>query len=163
MIEGLTVSSDVVEIEAPAALVWDVLVDFANYGKWNTFCPVAEAELVLDTPIRMQVDLGFGLQEQVEYICLIEPGYRVAWRMENRPEDPIHAVRTQTIEPLGKNCCSYVSVDEFGGPGAEEMMGALGKPVETGFNRCAYDLKAYCEKRFAAMRMRCSGPDRGVM
>lgn len=150
MIDGLTVSSDVVEIEAPASLVWDVLVDFARYGEWNTFCPVAEAELALDTPIRMQVDLGFGLQEQVETICLIEPGRCVAWRMENRPGDPIHAVRTQTITPLGENRCSYVSVDEFSGPGAAEMMDAMGKPVETGFNRCAYDLKAHCEQRFLA-------------
>ncbi|WP_116364537.1 SRPBCC domain-containing protein [Parahaliea mediterranea] len=145
MIDGLTVSSDVVEIEAPAALVWQVLVDFDRYGDWNTFCPVADAELALDTPIRMQVDLGFGLQEQVEYICRIEPERVVAWRMENKPDDPIHAVRTQVITPLGDERCSYVSIDEFGGPGAAEMMDMMGKPVETGFNRCAQDLKAHCE------------------
>ncbi|GAB3270359.1 SRPBCC domain-containing protein [Parahaliea aestuarii] len=150
MIEGMTVSSDVVEIDAPAALVWQVLVDFERYGEWNTFCPVAEAELVLDTPIRMQVDLGFGLQEQVEYICRIEPERVVAWRMENRPEDPIHAVRTQVITPLGEHRCSYVSFDEFGGPEAAGMMEAMAKPVEQGFNRCAYDLKARCEALYAS-------------
>lgn len=145
MISDDTVSSDEVEIEAPASLVWEVLVDFERYGEWNTFCPGAEATLELDTPIRMQVDLGFGLQEQVEYICRIEPERVIAWRMENRPDDPIHAVRTQTITPLGENRCRYVSLDEFGGPGAAEMMQAMAKPVEEGFNRCAYDLKARCE------------------
>lgn len=145
MITENTVSSDEVEIDAPAALVWEVLVDFAAYGEWNTFCPAAEATLALDSPIRMQVDLGFGLQEQVEYICRIEAERVIAWRMANRPEDPIHAVRTQTLTPLSGGRCRYVSVDEFGGPGAAEMMEAMAGPVEAGFNRCAYDLKAHCE------------------
>jgi uncharacterized protein YndB with AHSA1/START domain len=145
MIGENTVSSDAVVIEAPASLVWQVLVDFPAYGQWNTFCPVAEAELVLDSPIRMQVDLGFGLQEQVEYICRIEPERAIAWRMENRPADPIHALRTQTLEPLGEGRCRYQSMDEFGGPGAAEMMQAMAAAVEAGFNRCAYDLKAHCE------------------
>ncbi|MBN7796719.1 SRPBCC domain-containing protein [Parahaliea mediterranea] len=152
MIRGKTVSSDTVDIEAPASLVWEVLVDFAGYGQWNGFCPVAEAELALDAPIRMQVDLGFGLQEQVEYICRIEPERVVAWRMENRPGDPIHAVRTQTITPLGEHRCSYVSVDEFDGPGAEEMMATLAVPVEEGFNRCARDLKTHCESLYRERR-----------
>lgn len=149
MITDNSVSSDEVEIEAPASLVWEVLTDFARYGEWNTFCPSAEASLELDSPIRMQVDLGFGLQEQVEYICRIEPPHAVAWRMENRPGDPIHAVRTQTITPLAENRCRYVSVDEFSGPGAAEMMQTMAGPVEEGFNCCARDLKARCESLYA--------------
>ena len=64
MITEDTVSSDEIEIHAPVELVWQVLVDFANYGAWNKFCPVCEAELVIGSPVKMQVDLGFGLQEQ---------------------------------------------------------------------------------------------------
>ena len=48
MITENTVSSDEVEIEAPAALVWQVLVDFPRYGEWNTFCPRAEATLAIE-------------------------------------------------------------------------------------------------------------------
>jgi uncharacterized protein YndB with AHSA1/START domain len=150
MITEDTVSSEEVVIEAPIELVWEVLVDFAGYGAWNSFCPQAVAVLAPGEPIRMQVDLGFGLQEQVETICRIEPPTVIAWRMDNRPGDPIHAVRTQTLTELGAARCSYLSVDEFGGPGMAEMMGALGAAVEAGFKRCARDLKNHCEALYRA-------------
>ena len=149
MISQNTVSSDKVEIAAPAALVWEVLVDFDSYGKWNSFCPSIEAQLVLDTPVKMQVELGFGLQEQVETMCRIDPGEAIAWRMENKPGDAIHAVRTQSLEVLDEGRCTYISVDEFAGEAAQGMMELMAKPVEDGFNSCAYGLKEYCEQLYS--------------
>lgn len=149
MITENTVSSDEVVIAAPAQLVWDVLVDFPNYSKWNKFCPSCEASLELGSPVKMQIDLGFGMQDQVEYMCLIEPTEAIAWRMENKPGDPIHAVRTQYLKSLGEAQCSYVSIDEFSGEGAPDMMELMARPVEEGFNLCAYGLKAYCEELYA--------------
>ena len=150
MITESAVSSEPIVIDAPIDLVWGVLVDFAGYSDWNGFCPHAEATLALGEPIRMQVDLGFGLQEQVETICRIEPPTAIAWRMANEPGDPIHAVRTQTLEKLGDARCSYLSVDLFSGPGVPDMMAALGQAVEAGFNRCATDLKRHCEALYRA-------------
>jgi len=150
MITENTVSSDEVLINAPAAMVWDVLVDFDNYHKWNKFCPSCEAELVMGSPVKMKIDLGFGWQEQVEYICRIDPGEAIAWGMENKPEDPVHAVRTQYLKAVDDNSCSYQSVDEFGGPELASMMELMAKPVEDGFNLCAYSLKGYCEQLYAS-------------
>jgi hypothetical protein len=150
MITENTVSSDVVVISAPVELVWDVLVDFDNYGSWNKFCPVCDAQLTLGTPVKMQVDLGFGLQEQTETLCRIDPCEAIAWRMENKPGDAIHAIRTQYLNKLAPSSCSYVSVDEFSGEAAPGMMELMAKPVEDGFNLCAYGLKDYCEALFAA-------------
>ena len=150
MITDNAVSSDPVVIEAPIEVAWAVLVDFDAYGDWNGFCPHAEATLALNEPIRMQVDLGFGLQEQVEIICRIEPPTAIAWRMANEPGDPIHAVRTQTLEQLGDARCAYLSVDLFSGPGVPDMMAALGQAVEDGFNQCARDLKRHCEALYQA-------------
>ena len=148
MISKDTVSSDAVIIEAPVGLVWEVLVDFPNYALWNTFCPSCETELVLGAPVTMQVDLGFGLQEQVEYISLIKPQEAIAWGMENKPGDPIHAVRTQYLESLGENLCSYISVDIFSVEAVDGMMELMAEKVEQGFNLCAYALKARCEHLF---------------
>lgn len=149
MITEDTVSSDVVVIEAPIDLVWDILVDFQNYGRWNTFCPSCEAELVLGTAVKMQVDLGFGLQEQIEYMRRIDPCEAIAWGMENKPGDPIHAVRTQYLNKLEEARTSYVSVDEFSGEALPGMMELMAGPVEAGFNLCAYNLKEYCEQLYA--------------
>ena len=146
MISDDTISSDEVVIAAPAQLVWDVLVDFENYGLWNEFCPSCEASLVLGSPVKMQVDLGFGLQEQVEYMSRIDPIEAIAWAMENKPGDAIHAVRTQYLKELDETHCSYVSVDVFSGDALTDMMELMAKPIEAGFNLCADGLKAYCEK-----------------
>jgi uncharacterized protein YndB with AHSA1/START domain len=146
MISDDTISSDEVVIAAPAQLVWEVLVDFENYGLWNAFCPSCEASLELGSPVKMQVDLGFGLQEQVEYMCRIDPVEAIAWAMENKPGDPIHAVRTQYLKKLDETHCSYVSVDVFSGDALADMMELMAKPIEAGFNLCADGLKAYCER-----------------
>ena len=145
MITEDSVCSEEVVIEAPIELVWGVLVDFQRYAEWNSFCPHAEAVLALNQPIRMQVNLGYGLQQQVETICRIDPPRAIAWRMANQPGDPIHAVRTQTLEERGDARCAYLSVDVFSGPGVPAMMKALGQAVEDGFNQCARDLKRHCE------------------
>ncbi len=145
-----TVSSDRVVIHAPVELVWQVLVDFENYALWNRFCPRCEAQLQLGSPVKMTVDLGFGPQEQVEYLCRIEPFRAIAWRMENSPGDPIHAVRTQYLERIDEVSCSYVSVDEFSGEAVPAMMEAMAGGIEAGFNLCAENLRDYCESLYRA-------------
>ena len=147
MITASAVASEEVIINAPVEVVWDILVDFENYASWNRFCPQAKAELKIGAPISMMVDLGFGLQEQVEYICRIEPLQAIAWGMENKPDDPIKAVRTQTLTKLDDGRCAYNSVDDFSGPAVAEMMAAMAKGVEDGFNLCARCLKQYAESK----------------
>lgn len=149
MITKDTVASDTVTIAAPIELVWDIILDFGNYGEWNTFCPsVKNNALALGEAVDMMVDLGSGPQQQVEYICKIDAPNTIAWRMENKPDDPIHAVRSQHLVAIDATSCTYVTEDLFTGPQAQAMMEALATNVETGFNQCAYDLKAYAEKRY---------------
>ena len=149
MITGKLISSDTVEINAPAELVWQILIDFDNYGKWNAFCPeISNEALEPGAAVDMRVDLGNGLQHQVEYITRVEPNKTIAWGMENKPGDPIQAVRTQTLTARGTDACSYISIDEFSGESASVMIDLMGKAVETGFNCCAYGLKEYAEALF---------------
>ena len=48
---GTTVVSDVVEIDAPAAAVWSVMVDFDRYGEWNPFCVAVDGVFALGEPV----------------------------------------------------------------------------------------------------------------
>ena len=150
MITENSVSSDEVIINAPAELVWDVIMDFESYGLWNTFCPSMKGDAVLGSPLEMQVDLGNGLQPQVEYITKIEPCQTVVWSMENKPGDPIHANRAQHLTPIDERSCRYVSVDEFSGDMMVPMIEQLGEQVERGFNACAVGLKARAEELYRA-------------
>lgn len=150
MISDTSVASEPIVINAPAEVVWSVIVDFAAYPLWNRFCPQIEGELKVGAPLAMKVDLGNGLQEQVEYITAIEAPQRIVWSMENKPDDPIHADRSQIITPIDAESCRYVSMDEFAGPMVPSMMEALAEEVERGFNRCAEDLKARAEALYRA-------------
>lgn len=152
MITDTAASSDEVAIEAPVELVWEILVDFENYHKWNTFCPSMKSELKIGAAVEMMVDMGEGLSPVVEYMSRIEANVAIAWAMENKPEDPVHAERTQYLNKTSDTSCTYLSVDEFGGPGLVAMMAASAKAVETGFNTAAYGLKAYAEKLFKEQR-----------
>ncbi|MFK7975206.1 MAG: SRPBCC domain-containing protein [Halioglobus sp.] len=153
MITEDTVSSDTVTIAAPVELVWEILLDFENYQQWNTFCPrIKNDSLALGSAVDMMVDLGNGPSQQVEYICEVQPKRCIAWRMKNEPGDPVHAVRSQHLEPIDAQSCTYVSIDKFSGPEASAMMEHFAESVETGFNKCAYDLKAFAEKSYKARR-----------
>ena len=149
MISANSVSCDEVIINAPAELVWDILIDFDNYHHWNSFCPHIKGKPELGAALHMQVDLGKGLQTQVEYVTAIEPCHRIVWSMENKPGDPIHADRTQKITAIDDSSCRYSSFDEFSGEAAAAVVEQLGMEVEAGFNRCASGLKARAETLYA--------------
>ncbi|MEH6549964.1 MAG: SRPBCC domain-containing protein [Pseudomonadales bacterium] len=149
MITENTVASDTVTINAPIQFVWDILVDFRSYEKWNSFCcKVNNEALEIGNAVEMTVDLGNGWQQQTEYVSLIEPPFKIAWAMENKPEDPVHAERFQTLESIDEHSCTYVSLDKFAGPAMADMMQFMATAVEAGFNKCAYDLKAHAEALF---------------
>lgn len=152
MITENSVSSDTVTINAPAALVWEVIVDFANYGQWNEFCPSIKGELKMGEALEMEVDLGNGLQTQVESITCIEPGRKIVWSMANKPGDPVHADRSQKLTPVSGHSCTYVTVDHFGGEMMGPMIEMMGKAVEDGFNLCARNLKARAEALYQAQQ-----------
>jgi hypothetical protein len=151
MITANSVSSEEIVINAPAEVVWGVIVDFANYGLWNTFCPSMKGEAVIGSPLEMQVDLGNGLQSQVEYVTKIEPIHTIVWSMENKPGDPIHADRIQRITAIDESSCRYWSIDEFSGEFSGPMIEQLGEQVEKGFNDCAVGLKARAEELHRAL------------
>ena len=45
MISESEVASDAVTIQAPAELVWSILIDFERYSEWNRFCPQIKSTL----------------------------------------------------------------------------------------------------------------------
>ncbi|MEP5569862.1 MAG: SRPBCC domain-containing protein [Halioglobus sp.] len=141
----IQVSSEILTIEAPAEVVWQVITDFEHYPLWNEFCPSIETTLEMGAPVKMQVDLGNGLQEQVEYITFIDAPSKITWSMENKEGDPIHADRSQVVTPLTDQSCTYVTYDDFSGEFAATMVEQMGEQVRGGFNLCARNLKARAE------------------
>jgi uncharacterized protein YndB with AHSA1/START domain len=146
------VASEEVLIQAPVETVWQILVDFDNYGLWNVFCPQIKAELTMGSPVEMMTDLGNGLQEQVEYITEITPNKSIAWSMKNEPGDPVHACRTQRLNKVDEHSCTYFTIDEFSGEFMPAMLENFGTHIEAGFNRCAQGLKQFAEQQYSAQK-----------
>ncbi len=53
MITENSVSSEEIIINAPAEIVWGVILDFENYGLWNSFCPSMRGEPITASPFML--------------------------------------------------------------------------------------------------------------
>ena len=145
MITHDTVFSDEVTIHAPVETVWAVLVDFERYSEWNEFCPSIKTRLEVDAPVDMMVDLGDGLQNQVEYFERIETNSTLVWSVTMGGPGELFARRTQTLTPIDQDSCTYVTDDRFEGTLVSTVLDAFGPAIERGFNTCALGLKRRAE------------------
>lgn len=142
------VSSEIVQIEAPASVVWRILIDLEKYGEWNPFCVRCTSTLQMGAPVEMSlVDYANPgrLMPNVEYICAFEPERRLSWQMPWTEQWPYPARRDQILEPLGPQRCRYHSTDAFLGENGIHVMRFAGPWIERAFNDTARALKRRAE------------------
>lgn len=148
------VTSVTVEINAPASVVWDVLIDLPRYGEWNSFCVAAESTLKVGDPINMQVNVtGTDMVVPVkEFIATVEPEQLLSWEQRATPENKDAARRDQYIEAVDAERSRYFTTDIFFGINADKIMAEHGAWVKQGFDNCARDVKRRAEALYAAKR-----------
>ncbi len=141
------VRSDLVEIDAPASVVWAILTDLPRYGGWNPFCVKAESTLEIGAPIAMTLTSFWTdkLSLNIEYVCAVEPERMLSWELKHTPEWPYEARRDQVIVPLGPDRCSYQSINAFYGDTGVHVMRFCGEWVKIAFDNTARALKAHAE------------------
>jgi hypothetical protein len=143
------VVSQRVEINAPASVVWGILIDLARYGEWNPFCVEAQSTLEMGAPVVMKLknytEPGESYFPNCEYVCAFEPEKLLSWQLPHNDEWPYPARRDQIIEALGPDRCAYHSTDAFLGPNGIHVMRFAGPWVKRAFDDTAYALKARAE------------------
>jgi len=147
--------SEKYDIDAPAAVVWDILTDLKRYPEWNPFCVQAESTLEMGAPITMSITNTWNPGETmrvVEYVCAFEPERLLSWGMHWTPDWPYAARRDQVIETLGPAKCRYYSTDAFHGETGVHVMRFAGPWVKAGFDATARALKKRAEDYYAAQR-----------
>ena len=97
-----------VEINAPAAVVWEVITDLARYPEWNPFCLKCESTLMPGDPITMTVKLMAKPQKQVEVMLEYVEGKRFAYCMKPVP-GLLSSYRAHDVESLGAERTRYLS------------------------------------------------------
>lgn len=154
----ILVVSDAVEIDAPASVVWEILVDLPRYGEWNPFCVRAESTLEIGAPVKMSlvdyVNPG-QLLTITEFICAKETERLLSWEQLFDPAWPYSARRDQMITHLGPTRCRYQSTDAFTGENGIHVMRFAGSWVRRAFNDTARALKVRAEAAQAAAPGNC--------
>jgi hypothetical protein len=151
VLNDTTIVSDVVEIEAPQAFVWTVLVDYARYPEWNPYTVQVEATLEVGAKVVLHLpDPGKSGEtfQTVEWMSVIDAPHHLQYNTGS--EIPgIHAIRDQWVEDLGDGRSSYRTTDVFTGEIAKVVFDLQGDWVTTGFNATAHALKARVEALWA--------------
>lgn len=141
------VTSVTVEIEAPAAVVWDVLVDYERYPEWNPYTVAGVTTLEIGTPIDLTLppyDGSDALFRTREFIRVVDPPHHL--RYDSGDEVPgVLGVRDQWITELGDGRCAYRTSDAMSGPLADLAIELTGDWIKAGFDAVAYALKARAE------------------
>ena len=148
MTAPFVITSVTVEIEAPAAFVWDVLVDYPRYPEWNPYTIAVETSLELDDRIDLTLNNPDGTEGTFvnrEFIRIVDPPHHLRYDTGDEMEG-IHAIRDQWINALGPDRCSYYTTDTLSGEHAGLVMELNGEWVRAGFDSVAYALKARAEQ-----------------
>jgi hypothetical protein len=142
------VSSVRVEIAAPAAFVWDVLVDYPNYPQWNPYTVSVATTLEIGDPIDLTLPAVDGSDSTFvnrEYVRIVDRPHHL--RYDTAEEMPgIFAVRDQWITELGPDRCAYHTTDTITGKYADKVMEMTGDWIKAGFDSVAHALKARAEQ-----------------
>ncbi|SFV17296.1 SRPBCC domain-containing protein [Pseudoduganella namucuonensis] len=149
------ITSIKVEIDAPASLVWQVLVDLPRYHEWNPFTVRVESSLVVGAPVDLYVPNPATPGENlriVEYIAAVEPERLLSWEQRPTAESKDAARRDQYVEALGPERSSYVTTDIFLGVNADEITKNFGAWVKHSFDAVALGVKQRAEALHAARR-----------
>jgi uncharacterized protein YndB with AHSA1/START domain len=148
MTAPFVIRSVTVEIDAPAAFVWDVLVDYPRYPEWNPYTIAVETSLALDDRIGLTLnnpDGSEGTFVNREFIRIVDPPHHLRYDTGDEMEG-IFAVRDQWINELRPDRCAYCTTDTLSGDHAALVMELNGEWVRAGFDSVAYALKARAEE-----------------
>jgi uncharacterized protein YndB with AHSA1/START domain len=141
------IESVTVEIDAPAEVVWSVLVDYARYPEWNPFTVRVETTLEVDTVIDLYLPDPSAPERTFrnrEYVRVVEPPRYL--RYDTGAEIPgMHAVREQWVEDLGGGRSSYRTTDLFTGEVAQQVHALQAEWVKAGFDSVCHALKVRAE------------------
>jgi hypothetical protein len=146
------IRSVTVRIGAPASFVWDVLVDYPSYPRWNPYTVAVSTSFAIGEPIDLTlpaVDGSGGTFVNREHIRVIDPPRHLQY--DTGDEMPgIFAVRDQWIEELGPGHCAYHTTDTISGEYADKVIEMTGDWIKAGFDSVANALKARAERLFAS-------------
>ncbi len=122
-----------VRVAAPAAVVWQVIVDLDRYPDWNPFVVACRSTLAVGAPIDMRVRLLPIAMMQRETIFEHVPGERLCYGLRGGFAGGVESRRCHVVRAAGDATAEYESRFALGGRLAPVVRALLGKRLERGF------------------------------
>lgn len=120
-------------IDAPAALVWEVLTDAAGYATWNPFITELTGELSVGRRLRVRIAPPGGRAMTFRPVVTeAEPGRRLAWLGRVGMPGLFDGLHSFTLTPRPDGGTELVQCEEFRGL-LVPLMGTALRRTELGF------------------------------
>lgn len=135
-----------IEIDAPADRVWDILINFDDYLKWNPFITNIQGEAVqgaqLEVFIRPSGGKGMTFKSKV---IKCEPNMEFRWKGKLFVPGLFDGEHSFQINPIGDNRVEFVQQENFSGTLVGLVLRMIGKATQQGFEAMNLALKTQAE------------------
>ena len=140
----------VVEIDAPANSVWQVLTDLNGYGSWNPFITSASGELAAGKQIRVTLKLGDHRLSMRPRIVGLSPGKRFVWADRSLVPGVINVEHAFELEEIDQSHTRLIQSAHFKGLLVGFLWDRIYPSISGGFRAMNQALKARCEQTAGA-------------
>lgn len=135
-----------IEINAPAATVWEVITDLKRYPEWNPFMRECSTTFKPGDPINMKVALFAKPQPQTEIVQEYVEGKRFAYTMKPVGGGTLSSYRSHEVEALPNGRSRYRSYFHLKGWLMPVVRGLLGSRLQKGFAGMTQGIQQRAEK-----------------
>lgn len=133
-------------IDAPASVIWEVIMDLDSYPDWNPYTIAMKSTLRVGDPMVMTVKMNELITlEQTENIRILEEGHKVCWGIDTTTPALNSGERCQWLEELEGGSTRYITEDLIEGTLNPLVNALFGNDVQVGFDKVALALKARAE------------------
>ncbi len=139
-----------IEIEAPAAVVWEVLTETQAYPRWNPFVRRLDGDLAEGSRIEVRIAPPEGRPMTFRpRVRAVTAERELRWLGHLGVPGLFDGEHRFVIEALGPATVRFVQSERFSGLLVRLLRGVLGK-TEAGFDEMNHALKDEAERVFAA-------------
>jgi hypothetical protein len=135
-----------IEIQAADTRVWQILIDFSGFPKWNPFIREAKGNPIVGErlEVRIQPSGSRGMTFKPT-VLKVEPNRELRWLGHLLVLGLFDGEHIFIIEPLESNRVRFIQREEFRGRLVPIILGRIGADTQRGFEEMNQAIKALAE------------------
>lgn len=136
-----------IEIDAPAEVVFGILLDFESYPQWNPLTVRIDGVPEVDEVLTLHVELNGKKMVRKHVVSRVDAPEALCWTIRTKQPWLMRGERCQRVEDLGDGRCRYTNDEQVHGltSGLVVLLGFKSK-VRAGLEATGAALKDRAEK-----------------